>query len=140
MDMKERTAVCRKAGMNCCQSVLCALGEYTGLPEITGVKLGYGFGGGVLCGSVCGAVTGGLMAIGCACSEGTNPAEEKPAMVDLGREFEQAFIAEFGTMMCDELTAECGRDNCEKYIEFGAECAEKFIQKQNSCAKPRSGE
>ena len=49
---------------NCCQSVLVALAEDTGLTEQQAYALGEGFGSGMQCGSVCGALTGGMMVLG----------------------------------------------------------------------------
>ena len=66
MTIEEKSAALRERGCNCCQSVLCALGEYTGLDEQAAIRLAFGFGGGMLTGNICGAVTGGMMAIGSA--------------------------------------------------------------------------
>ena len=130
MTAKERALQYHADGCNCCQSVLCALGEYTQLPTETAASLGYGFGGGMLCGNVCGAVTGGLMALGCACTEGKAPADEKPEAVRLARAFEDSFSAEMGSLLCKEIIAANGRAICEKCIAFAAETAENMIREQ----------
>ena len=130
MTVKEQAVLNHANGCNCCQSVLCALGGYTGLDNTTAVSLGYGFAGGMLCGSVCGAVTGGLMALGCACTEGKSPAAEKPQLVRLARSLEDAFSSELGSLLCREITAAHGGAICDKCIAFAAETAEKLISEQ----------
>ena len=71
-ELAVRSAAYHEKGCNCCQSVLCSLAEHTGLAEPTAVALAVGFGGGMLTGNVCGAVTGGMMAIGLACTAGAD--------------------------------------------------------------------
>jgi len=103
-------------GYNCCQSVLIACGEYTGLSEADAASLGYGFAGGMYCGEVCGAVTGGLMAIGKGCLPGDKPMETRPAA--------------FGSLCCRDILAAHGREICDTCIQFGAENAVDIIEKQ----------
>lgn len=115
-------------GFNCCQSVLCTLGSYTGLPEDTAAAIGSGFGGGMQCGNVCGAVTGGLMAIGKSCFPGTAPGEEKPTAVKLARELEARFKDKTGTLLCREILAANGHAICDECIAHAAKEAEKIIR------------
>ena len=55
MGAKEKATALHMRGFNCAQSVLGALGEYTGLDEATALSVACGFGGGVSCGEICGA-------------------------------------------------------------------------------------
>ena len=132
MSVKETAVAYHAGGYNCCQSVLCALKEYTGLTEETSAALGYGFGGGMFCGNVCGAVTGGLMAIGKACLGVENVAEEKRRMESLAKSLEADFEAEIGTLLCREIVEAHGKTYCDHCIAFSAETAEKLILKENT--------
>ena len=129
MNIEERGLYYHVRGFNCCQSVLCSLGDYTGLPEDKAAALATGFGGGLRCGSVCGAVSGGMMAIGITCFGGVNPAEEKEPSTVLMHELQEAFTAEIGTLMCDEITEAHERTLCDHCIAFGAETAKAIIEK-----------
>ena len=64
---EERAVELFSKGYNCCQAVLGALCEETGLDLTTALKLANGFGGGLRCGEICGAVSGAVMAIGLKC-------------------------------------------------------------------------
>lgn len=132
MTTLEKAESYRRKGYNCCQSVLCALDGLTGLNEDDAIAIGYGFGGGMHCGSVCGAVTGGLMAIGCAClrDRDQSVAATKKKSGELSTTLEEAFQGKYGTMLCNELTAAQGRLPCGGYIAFAAETAEKIIEGQ----------
>ena len=62
----KRTALANdyhKQGYNCCQSVLAAFSDLTGLSEQTSFDIGGGFGGGAGTGELCGAVAGAVMAL-----------------------------------------------------------------------------
>ena len=127
MTIEERSSDFHAKGCNCCQSVLCTLGEYTGLDELTAIRTGYGFGGGMLTGNVCGAVTGAMMAIGLACTTGADPAEEKPRAVALCEQLQERFREEYGTLLCADILREHEHDLCDACIAFGARTAEKII-------------
>ena len=65
MDRKEYALSLRKNGYNCCQAVLSAFGEESGLPDETLRRMGAAFGGGM--GNMngpCGALCGAQMALG----------------------------------------------------------------------------
>ena len=128
MTIEEKGRLYHEKGCNCCQSVLCTLGEYTGLDEPTAVALGCGFGGGMLSGNVCGAVTGAMMALGAACTSGADPAKEKPNGVRLCKELQKRFQAEFGTMLCAEILRANGHAICDRCIAFAAGAAEELIK------------
>ena len=66
MSVQEESLRLHACGYNCAQSVLAALGSYTGLDEKTALSISGGFGGGVRCGEICGAASGAVMALGLA--------------------------------------------------------------------------
>ena len=129
MTIEERSVALHARGCNCCQSTLCTLADYTGLDELTAVRLGYGFGGGLLTGNVCGAVSGGMMAIGMTCTSGTAPAEEKPRAVELCECLQARFQERYGTLLCADILREHDHDLCDDCIAFAARTAEEIIQK-----------
>ena len=94
MNRIETALAYHKKGFNCCQSVFCSLREYTGIAEDKAAALASSFGGGMRCGSICGGVTGALMAIGCACFKGKDPAAEKARSSELTLELEEKFRAD----------------------------------------------
>lgn len=126
--LKEKGVAYHAKGCNCCQSVLCALGDCTGLDEQTAIKIGYGFGGGLLTKNVCGAVSGAMMAIGMACTDGTEPAAEKPRAVALCEALQARFRTEFGTLLCADILREHDHDLCDTCIAFAAGAAEEIIR------------
>lgn len=128
MTIEERSTAYHARGCNCCQSVLCTLGEYTALPEATAIALGCGFGGGMLSGNVCGAVTGAMMALGAACTAGADPAAEKPKGTRLCKELQKRFQAQFGSMLCAEILQANGHAICDRCIAFAAGAAEELIR------------
>ena len=129
MTMEEIGKQYHDRGFNCCQSVLCALSDETGLDEKFSAQLGTCFGGGMRCGNVCGAVTGGLMAIGCTCMDGSDPAAEKAPSTELAHELEKRFSAEMGSLLCSEILAANGRSMCLKCIGLAAEITKEIIGK-----------
>ena len=128
MTVEETSAAFHAKGCNCCQSVLCTLGEYTGLDECTAIRIGYGFGGGLLTGNVCGAVSGGMMAISYVCTDGETPAEEKPGAVALCETLQAHFQERFGTLLCADILREHDHDLCETCIAFAARAAGEIIR------------
>ena len=128
MTAEERVKYYRAQGFNCCQTVLCALGEYSGLPEATAAALASGFGGGIQCGSVCGAVTGAVMAMGCACFSGRDPAADKPRAQALTRALEAEMHAVAGTLMCADIQREYEKTRCPEYMIAMVTAAERIIR------------
>jgi len=128
MTIEEKSTAYHARGCNCCQSVLCTLGEYTALPEATAIALGCGFGGGMLSGNVCGAVTGAMMALGAACTAGADPAAEKQKGTRLCKELQKRFQAQFGSMLCAEILQANGHAICDRCIAFAAGAAEELIR------------
>lgn len=129
MNIEEKGLYYHVRGFNCCQSVLCSLGDYTGLPEETAAAIGSGFGGGMRCGSICGAVTGSMMAIGLTCFAGKDPAAEKEHSTELTLELQEKFRDEIGVITCDEITGAHENTLCDHCIAFGAETAKAIIEK-----------
>ena len=128
MTLAEKCGAYRQKGCNCCQSTLGALADHTGLDERTAITVGYGFGGGLLIGSVCGAVSGAMMAIGAACTDADDPREEKPRAVALCEALQARFRERFGTLMCEDILREHDHDLCDECIVFAAGAAEEIIR------------
>ena len=126
MGAKEKATALHEQGFNCAQSVLGALGSYTGLDEQAALSIAGGFGGGVSCGEICGAVSGAVMAMGMAhpCSD--------PASRQLVRrqaaEFARTFRGNFGCIRCVDLKR--NGQPCPVLIEYAAELAEKTLSEQ----------
>ena len=120
-NVAEKSVALHKSGLNCAQSVLCALEEYTQLDPETAKNVAEGFGGGLRCGEVCGSVSGAVMALGLAGEHPTAP---------LAVEMTGAFKEEFGCIRCQELLAKFdGKGNCDNLIAFAATTAEKMLKK-----------
>ena len=130
--IESRSAAYHLRGCNCCQSVLCTLGKYTGLDELTAIRLAYGFGGGMLTGNVCGAVTGAMMAIGLACTAGADPKTEKPACAELCKALQARFREEFGTLLCADILKDNDHALCDYCIAFAAHAAEDIIKENKA--------
>ena len=94
------------SGYNCAEAVLIATSQdlLRGKFETVIPKIATGFGGGIgRNGDVCGALTGGIMRIGLAM--GRNSAEEsRDRCYGAVDHFYSAFVTEFGTSKCRELT------------------------------------
>jgi len=120
-NVKERAVAFHKSGLNCAQSVLCSLDEYTHLDPDIAKNISEGFGGGVRCGEICGSVSGAVMALGMAGEHPTAP---------LSIEMTNAFKEEFGCLRCQELLEKFGgKGRCNDLIQFAAETAEKMLNK-----------
>ncbi len=115
MSVSEK-AVALHATCNCAQSVLCALGEYTGLDEETAKRVAKCFGQGMRCGEVCGAITGSLMAIGLAC-----PGADANAIT-------RTFKEKYEFVRCSDLLRAAQQKRCSEFIGYCAELAEQYIQ------------
>lgn len=113
---------------NCCQSVLLACGDLTGLPEETAAPLGCGFGGGMYCGEVCGAVSGAQMAIGAACLSGVRPEDARPISVKLTKAFQKRFKERFGSILCRDIRGDDGKKVCQQCIICAANMAAETIE------------
>lgn len=104
MERKDLANQYHEQGFNCCQAVVAAFSDKTGLSEVESLALGGGFGGGLRCGEICGAVSGAVMVLGMThpyiCSE---DAESKARIARLTREFHRRFRERFGCERCLDL-------------------------------------
>lgn len=100
MNHLERAYNYHKNGYNCCQSVLAAFSDVTGLSEGESLRLGSGFGGGAGTGELCGAVSGAVMTLGLLFSGETGDKRRGGAY---SREFQKRFRETFGALRCAEL-------------------------------------
>ena len=100
MGAKEKATALHEQGFNCAQSVLCALGSYTGLDDKTALAVTAGFGGGVSCGEICGAAAGAAMALGLACpSADVSDSETRMKIRRNTASFNRAFLEQFGCII-----------------------------------------
>ena len=93
-----------KRGFNCCQSVLAAFSDLTGLSEQASFDIGGGFGGGAGTGELCGAIAGAVMVLGLATPvDAADPVGSKKRTVALSKELQKRFSERFGALRCREL-------------------------------------
>ena len=118
----------RERNMNCAQSVLCAFGDRTGLPEETAMAIAEGFGGGVRSGEICGAVSGAVMALGLIKSAEGEGMGHNPAVKSGTIEIAAAFRRENGCLRCRDLLASKKEKQCDKYIADAVNILEKMIE------------
>lgn len=95
-------------GFNCCQAVLSAFKDKTGLSMEQSRKIASGFGAGMAyMGETCGAVTGAFMVMGLIYGRSrVDDTEAKEKTYALMHEFVKEFTAENGTLKCRELLGE----------------------------------
>ena len=126
MGVKEKATAFHESGFNCAQSVLGALGEYTGMDEKNAMAITGGFGGGVRCGEICGAVSGGVMALGLAFPHSdSGDAQARKKISALAGEYTAEFTKKYGCIRCQDLKH--NRISCSELIEHAAELAERTI-------------
>ncbi len=91
-------------GYNCCQSIVAAFADKTGLSFEASVNVSEGFGAGAGSGELCGALSGAIMVLGL-----TNPVDpedvvgSKRRVQALSKELQKRFSAQFGAVRCIEL-------------------------------------
>ena len=128
MDRCELANNYHKRGCNCCQSVLAAFSDVTGLSEAESLAIGGGFGSGAGTGELCGAITGAVMTLSQifpATIE--DPVTGKKRAVGLSKEFQKRFSERFGYLRCAELLP-------KKYQPDDATPAAKRMKLSNHCA------
>ncbi len=104
MERTDRACQYHEQGCNCCQSVLAAFSDLTGIGEAESLRIGGGFGNGAGTGELCGAITGAVMVLSMlAPSDPDNPAAVKREAVALSKEFQKRFKEKFGALRCQEL-------------------------------------
>ncbi|MDY3282835.1 C-GCAxxG-C-C family protein [Dysosmobacter sp.] len=93
-----------KKGCNCCQSVLAAFSDLTGLSGKDSLAVGGGFGGGAGTGELCGAISGAVMAIGLLTPvDPENPVAGKKQAAAMAKELQKRFSEKFGAVRCRDL-------------------------------------
>lgn len=130
MDTQERLQIAKERHAeryNCCQCVMLACSDLSGLPE-DAAYAGFCFGAGMNCGSICGALTGGLMVLGASL-----PRQEVVANRPLARaaalELEKRFKEKFGTLECRDIIREHERRICGECIAFATEQTEDIVKR-----------
>ena len=96
-----------KRGFNCCQSVVAAFSDLTGLSEQESFNVGGGFGGGAGTGELCGALVGGIMTLGLVTPVDVNePVMSKKRTQAKGKELQKKFVEKFGALRCQDLLSD----------------------------------
>ena len=104
MDHFEKANAYHKQGFNCCQSVLAAFSDITGLTEQASFDIGGGFGAGAGTGELCGAISGAVMTLGMLTPVApADPVGSKKRTVSLSKELQKRFSEKFGALRCQEL-------------------------------------
>ena len=127
MSVQDEALRLRGCGFNCSQSVLAALGSYTGLEKNTALAITGGFGGGVRSGEICGAVCGAVMAMGLAFpyTDGAD-AQQRAKISRLTLSVTKEFSEHFGCIRCFDLKQK--GVPCPELIAYAAQLAEQKIQ------------
>ena len=93
-----------KRGFNCCQSVVAAFSDLTGLSEQESFNVAAGFGAGAGTGELCGALVGGIMALGLMTPvDMADPLMSKKRTQAKGKELQKRFMEKFGALRCQDL-------------------------------------
>lgn len=136
-----------KRGFNCCQSVLAAFSDLTGLSEQASFDIGGGFGAGAGTGELCGAVSGAVMTLGMLTPvDAADPVGSKKRTVALSKELQKRFSEKFGALRCQELlknkfvpddTTPAARDmgltgHCDIMIVTAVEIVEEMLAERES--------
>lgn len=101
-----------KRGFNCCQSVVAAFHDITGLSEQDSFNVASGFGSGAGTGELCGALVGGIMALNLLHpTDPTDPVGSKKRSVALSKELQARFKERFGYVRCQDLLANKQEDD-----------------------------
>ena len=108
-------------GFNCCQSVLAAFSDCTGLPDETAFNIAGGFGAGAGTGELCGAITGAVMVLGLTHAvDPQDPVGGKRRTMGLGKQVQQEFQSRFGSLRCAPLLqTEISPDSSKTAREMG---------------------
>ena len=107
MDRFEQAAQYHHQGFNCCQSILAAYTDLTGLTQQASFDLGGGFGAGAQTGELCGAITGAVLTLGMLTPvDPEEPVASKRRTGALAKEFQKRFREKFGELRCRPLLKE----------------------------------
>ncbi len=117
---EEKAMEMYQGGLDCSQVTFGYGLEQMGMDPEFGYKAGACFGGGMFHGNTCGCVTGALMAIGMRYGHyRMNDAEAKEEMMKMKAEFEEAFIAEHGSLICNEILGYKIPEDMEEIMQKG---------------------
>jgi len=104
MNEADRAEQLFRGTCNCCQSVLGSMSPNLGLDEVTALRLGTAFGGGMgRMGGVCGAVTGAFLVLGLRYGDPEEAEASKERVYGLVRTFVEEFRELNGSITCREL-------------------------------------
>ena len=104
MNHYEKAADYHHRGFNCCQSVLAAFSDVTGLSEQASFDAAGGFGAGMQTGGICGAIAGAVMTLGLLHPIApAQPVPSKKRTGALAKEFQRRFQEKFGDLRCRPL-------------------------------------
>ena len=104
MDRMEQANAYHDRGFNCCQSVVAAFSDLTGLGEQESFNIGAGFGAGAGTGELCGALSGAVMVLGLLTPVDTaDPVGSKQRTLAKSRALQKRFSEKFGALRCQEL-------------------------------------
>ena len=127
MNRCELAANYHQKGFNCCQSVLAAFTDVTGLSEQESMNIGAGFGAGAGTGELCGAISGAVMVLGMATPvDPSDPAGSKKRTMGLSKELQGKFRDTFGALRCQDLLK-------NKYVPDDKTPAAKAMGITNHC-------
>ena len=128
MNRMETANACHQRGFNCCQSVLAAFSDLTGLSETESFSIGGGFGSGAGTGELCGAVSGAVMALGLLTpADSADPVGSKKRTMALSKELQKRFQARFGALRCQDLLR-------RKFVPDDSTPAAKSLGLTNHCS------
>ena len=128
LDRCEKGYQYHQRGFNCCQSVVAAFADKTGLSEQESFNVSSGFGGGAGTGELCGAITGAIMTLSLMNPVDVEaPLESKARVVKLSKEFQKRFSEKFGALRCQELLK-------NKFIPDDTTPAAKELGVTNHCS------
>lgn len=145
MNRYEKAVAYHNKGFNCCQSVLAAYSDLTGLSEQACFDLSAGFGAGMFTGEICGAISGAVMTLGLLTPVDQNdPVGSKRRTGALSKEFQSRFQQKFGNLRCAPLlktkinagantpmAKEMGSENrCEILIITAVEMVEEMLEER----------
>ena len=102
--LKAQAAAYHKRGLNCAQSVACALAPEIGMDADLACRLTEGFGAGMGgMSETCGAISGGVTMLGFASSKGLDAPSNKRFTYRLATQLVDEFRDKNGATLCGEL-------------------------------------
>ncbi len=145
MKREEQANYFHNNGYNCCQAIVAAFSDMTGLTEEQSFAVGGGFGRGLRCGEVCGAISGAIMVLGMV-NPYTNHTDRdsRNRIEQLTKEFHRRFQDQFPNMRCRDLlkmdlstnpsmqTAGPSErvDRCSLFIASAAHIVEQMLEEE----------